>query len=992
MRTLHLLPALFFALFTAAQAGPSSDQVAERIAENKAAGVRFVPVALFGSVEAGAATDALWRGAVSRATVLRYNAEAGRVLLQQRTPFISLSIQDGVETIILDLERVSILADGFGVRLASSGSLTQQEVGVHYRGSVRGARGSLAAVSVFEKEVMALYDDGGGERIIGRFADDTQGLHVHYREADLLTTNGSVCGTPDTNVLHDAIEDRHRGMAKTMRCVHIYWEAANDLFVNKGSVANVTTYLTGLFNQMATLYANDGVQILLNEIYVWDVASPYNGTSSGSRLSQFGTTRTSFNGELAHLIDLGGYGGVAYVNVLCSGSTSLRMAYSGINTTFQNVPTYSWSVEVVAHETGHNMGSSHTHACVWNGDNTAIDGCGPAAGYTEGSCAAGPVPSSAVGGTIMSYCHLVSAGIKFANGFGPQPAQLIRDRVNGATCLQACGTSCDAPTPLTVTNLNAVSATLNWGNYGAVSYTLRWKPTASGTWTTVTGLTGTSYALTGLMQSVQYEYQVLSVCASSSSAYSASRVFTTPVPCPDSNEPNNTTGTSALLVLPASVNALIASTTDVDYYRFVLTATSTVNLYMANLPADYDVRLLDSGGAQLAIGQNGGTSAESINYTNAPAGTYYIHVYGYNAAFHTTQCYLLSVSAYAAACVTPQGPTSTAITYNSATINWTAPPGVSIFDLRWKPTSASIWTDVTNINATTYALGGLSQLTSYDVQVRSVCQGGTQGGTSEYTPSHTFTTLQAPCEVVPRTVVAMKVLLDGPYRTANALMIDSLRALGHLPLTEPYTAMGRIVSGPTATTAPVFATTGANAIVDWVLVELRSTTSPYTVLEARAGLLQRDGDVVGVDGSSPLGFCQDAGNYRVSVRHRNHLGCMTGVAVALGSTSTTVDLTTSAMSTYGTNARRTLANVQTLWSGNVIANTELKYVGQDNDRDPILSAIGGSVPTNTVFGYLMSDVNMDGQVKYVGANNDRDPILTNIGGTVPTSVLGEQLP
>ena len=129
---------------------------------------------------------------------------------------------------------------------------------------------------------------------------------------------------------------------------------------------------------------------------MWDVASPYNGTSSGSRLSQFGTTRTSFNGEMAHLLDYGGYGGVAWLNTLCSG-TSSRMAYSGIYGSFSNVPTYSWSVEVVTHEQGHNLGSSHTHACVWNGNSTAIDGCGPTAGYTEGSCPNAGLPAG--GGT-----------------------------------------------------------------------------------------------------------------------------------------------------------------------------------------------------------------------------------------------------------------------------------------------------------------------------------------------------------------------------------------------------------------------------------------------------------------------------------------------------------------------------------------------------------------------------------------------------------------
>ena len=70
----------------------------------------------------------------------------------------------------------------------------------------------------------------------------------------------------------------------------------------------------------------------------------------------------------------------------------------------------------------------------------------------------------------------------------------------------------------------------------------------------------------------------------------------------------------------------------------------------------------------------------------------------------------------------------------------------------------------------------------------------------------------------------------------------------------------------------------------------------------------------------------------------------------------------------------------------------MKYVGNNNDRDPILARIGGTVPTNTVSGYYNEDVNLDGVVKYVGANNDRDITLQNIGGTMPTAVRMEQMP
>lgn len=49
------------------------------------------------------------------------------------------------------------------------------------------------------------------------------------------------------------------------------------------------------------------------------------------------------------------------------------------------------------------------------------------------------------------------------------------------------------------------------------------------------------------------------------------------------------------------------------------------------------------------------------------------------------------------------------------------------------------------------------------------------------------------------------------------------------------------------------------------------------------------------------------------------------------------------------------------------------YTGSNNDRDVILTAIGGTVLTNNVTGYRNEDVNLDGVVKYSGNDNDRIP-------------------
>ncbi len=247
--------------------------------------------------------------------------------------------------------------------------------------------------------------------------------------------------------------------------------------------------------------------------------------------------------------------------------------------------------------------------------------------------------------------------------------------------------------------------------------------------------------------------------------------------------------------------------------------------------------------------------------------------------------------------------------------------------------------------------------------------------------------------------VAGRVFLEGPYNTTTGLMNDALRTVPTFALSDPFPAMGYVHtgSGNGGSLAPaVLAVSGNNAIVDWVLVELRSAANAATILASRSALVQRDGDVVDLDGTSPVSFAMAPDNYHVAMRHRNHLGCMTASSVALSASPVTVDLTTTATPTFGTNARKTSGGaiaVQMLWAGDVTFNGQVKYTGSGNDRDPVLTTVGSTTPNNTVLNiYSTRDVNMNGQVKYTGTGNDRDPILVNVGSTTPNNVRTQQLP
>ena len=254
------------------------------------------------------------------------------------------------------------------------------------------------------------------------------------------------------------------------------------------------------------------------------------------------------------------------------------------------------------------------------------------------------------------------------------------------------------------------------------------------------------------------------------------------------------------------------------------------------------------------------------------------------------------------------------------------------------------------------------------------------------------------CTGSPGCLLTAKAFLEGPYNSVNARMSDNLRVQGWLPSSEPYTLLGYsfVGGGGETVSANVFNNSNANsAKVDWVIVELRSAANPATVVASRAAVLSRDGKINDLDGNSPtiLLKAPPGALYYVAVRHRNHLGVMTATAQGFAANvATTVDFSFTGTACYGTAARKNVSGVETLWAGDANFNGQIKYTGNGNDRDPILTTVGSTTPNNTAIGYSNRDVNMDGQIRYTGTTNDRDPILVNVGSTTPNNVRVQQVP
>ncbi|MFK7932409.1 MAG: hypothetical protein AB8G22_02800, partial [Saprospiraceae bacterium] len=244
--------------------------------------------------------------------------------------------------------------------------------------------------------------------------------------------------------------------------------------------------------------------------------------------------------------------------------------------------------------------------------------------------------------------------------------------------------------------------------------------------------------------------------------------------------------------------------------------------------------------------------------------------------------------------------------------------------------------------------------------------------------------------------VAIDVKLQGACMGVAGpvnLMRDDLREKDIIPLEEPYTDLSNFEhigvdgSGETTTAAVLAVDDLNNSIVDWVFVELRNALDPRTVLYTRSALLQRDGDVVDVDGVSDINFpSAQAGQFFVSVRHRNHLGIMTGQALALSPITTEVDFTDPATSVFGIEPQVLKNGEYLMWAGDTNGNGQTAYQGPGNDiftmLSPILGAPDNDGDANFILpGYLRTDVNLDGNTIYQGPNNDRNLILFQV--TIP---------
>jgi hypothetical protein len=358
-------------------------------------------------------------------------------LLNKKATSLKMAIPvDDDSEIELELIQNEVLAPFFHVE-TSSGKLdfTFQDKILFYKGIVKNHEKAIVAVSVHMNGIRILIQDPIHVYTLDKIVK-ADGEYVFSVETFDNPNASFTCHVDDEQLPFPSDMEPLPSQKRTpSTCpVYLYLEADNESYnFYSGDVSAVVMNIVDVLADVIMIYDNFGVPILISTIKVWDTADPYgvwdpNSSTPltmaqiSSQLTQFGIhlTNTQFVGKLAHLFMIGmtSAGGLAGTDQLCGANP---YGVSNIETA-----TMSNSVQLVAHELGHNFGSQHTNRCVWGPNNDmAIDNCST---LELGPCSVlndiNANPSYV--GTIMSRC------IPRTLNFHAQPQALIISRYQSA--------------------------------------------------------------------------------------------------------------------------------------------------------------------------------------------------------------------------------------------------------------------------------------------------------------------------------------------------------------------------------------------------------------------------------------------------------------------------------------------------------------------------------------------------------------------------------
>ena len=421
----RLLALFFLSGLTLHISAQTLKPVPARVQYARESGAAFIPVHLF---ENAPATDVPAARFAQGAQFLHLAENRLAEIVAERPKSIALALPFHRETLTVDLIQTDIQTADFYVAISDAANeAVAVRPGLHYRGVLRGTGQSIAAFSFFDNAVMGVVaDEQRGNLVLGKVqGNGGQNDYMFYAEGELAMDNPFECNlledTPGRAARVQPATDR----VENGRALRVYLESDYQLYSERGNVQATADYLSGMFNVVSALYANEQIEMALCKIKIWVTPDVYTDLGSTAVLDRFRQQRAG--ADLSQLIALAGrrQESAAWLDALCQ--PEYAASFSNIYVSYSNVPTWSWTATVMAHEIGHNFGARHTQWCGWPGG--AIDPCQLA----ERGCAPGDF--TRIGSTVMSYCPLITSGVNFSKGFGALPGSVLRGALNAAPCL-----------------------------------------------------------------------------------------------------------------------------------------------------------------------------------------------------------------------------------------------------------------------------------------------------------------------------------------------------------------------------------------------------------------------------------------------------------------------------------------------------------------------------------------------------------------------------
>jgi len=282
-------------------------------------------------------------------------------------------------------------------------------------------------------------------------------------------------------------------------------------------------------------------------------------------------------------------------------------------------------------------------------------------------------------------------------------------------------TPCPNPSALTVNNITAFSATVQWtGSNSAINYEVYYRQQGSNNWDTIITTT-TNTTIQNLIFSTTYEWGVMSICAQggiNNSNVVLGSSFTVDDQCPD---PSNLT------------------------VGGITTDAVTLNWDSLSGVDHFELRYREVG------------TSSWTNFNNIPGTSTFKNLTGLTLAtnyewellavcdlFNNISSWVSGPSFLTLSCPAPINANTTNILLDKATLNWDAVSVANYYEIRIKEISSNTWQYIT-ANSTSRTKSNLSSATDYHWQVRSSCN---SSGTnvSEWSDTVVFQTL-TPCAV-----------------------------------------------------------------------------------------------------------------------------------------------------------------------------------------------------------------------------------------------------